>query len=346
MLLAQAAAAIDAARNAASASARAVAAYSALSIVMPLKERLVLEASSKTNVATGLRTDFDLNYEGFGSWTDSRFVAGYQAARDAGFKSVYTVVDWNRTSPSRGTYDFSLLDYQIGQAQKLGFKMALQINPNVGNLPAWAKSLAFNDLKALYYENARAVVARYGAKVSLYYACGELELATDPYTLPQLGELARQSLNGAKAGAPSMPFGIYVSASAYVAYQMNFAGVPSFYSGLTLLGHLAANDVNFDFVGLEMQYGTVFAPIDLQRFQEVLQDVHEVAKVPIYMGETGYSSRRRTWHRREFPLARWARPADAMPGGRVGTLRILHAMPFVKGYYWVHLDPDDSDAPN
>ena len=212
-------------------------------------------------------------------------------AKDAGFKSVYTNVDWNSTSPTQGVYEFSSLDNQIDQARKLGFQVALQVNWSYGNLPAWAKRLSFNELKAVYYENARTVVTRYGAKVSLYYACGEMELATDPLTLEQLAELARQSLNGARAAAPTMPFGIYVSASAYAPYQMNLGPAPSYYSGLSLLDYLSRNNINFDFVGLEMQYGTVLAPIDLQRFQEVLQDVYDVARVPIYMGETGYSSK-------------------------------------------------------
>jgi len=342
-LLAQATAAIDAAKSAASGAARALAAYNALSFVMPLKERLVLDASNTSISIGGRRGDFDLNYEGFGSWTDARYAPGYVLAKDAGFQSVYTTVDWNVTSPTRGAYNFSSLDYQIDQAQKLGFKVALQVNPNVGNLPAWAKSLSFTDLKTVYHENARIVVARYGSRVSLYYACGELELASDPLTLDQLAELARQSLSGARAAIPAMPFGIYVSASHYVGYQMNPGPNASYYSGLDLLGYLSRNNINFDFVGLEMQYGTVFAPVDLQRFQEVLQDVHDVAKVPIYMGETGYSSKTEDygiaasffWHNgfTEQAQYEWAD----------GTLRMLYAMPYVKGYYWVHVDPDDFD---
>ena len=71
-LLAQATAAIDVAKNAVGPATRALAAYSALSFVMPLKERLVLDASNKSVLTTGKRADFDLNYEGFGSWTDTR----------------------------------------------------------------------------------------------------------------------------------------------------------------------------------------------------------------------------------------------------------------------------------
>src|SRR5207253_2457512 len=70
-LMASATSAIAAARSAANASERARAAYTALSFVMPLKERLVLDASASWLAAHGARSDFDLNYEGFGSWTDN-----------------------------------------------------------------------------------------------------------------------------------------------------------------------------------------------------------------------------------------------------------------------------------
>lgn len=342
-LLTQAAAAIDAAKGASTSSARAVAAYKALSYVMPLKERLVLDASNKSILATGQRTDFDLNYEGFGSWRDVKHLPGYTSAKDAGFRSVLTNVDWPVISPAKGVYDFTSLDDQIDQALKLGFKVALNVNRNPPSQAAWVRNLSFDELKPLFYENARAVVARYGSRVSLYYAAAELELERSGLSLEQVAELVKQSLAGARAASPNTPFGIYVSASAYVPYQMNVSPNPTYLSGFDLISHLAKNNIKYDFLGLQMQYGTTFAPIDLQRFQEVLQDVYNVAKVPIYMGETGYSSKAEDygvaapfyWHDGLTQQAQYEW-AD-------GTLRTLYAMPFVKGYYWVHLDPDDND---
>ncbi len=327
-LLTAATSAMSAAQAASSSSARAVAAYTALSYVMPLKERLVLDASNAVNATLGTRADFDLNYEGFGSWTDSTQATGYAVARDAGFKSVYTVVDWNLTSPAQGTYDFTTLDYQVDEARKQGFQVALQINPNYGNLPAWAKGLPFAALKALYFENARRVVARYGTKVAVYYACGELELASYPMTLGQMAELARQSLAGARNAAPGTPFGIYASASAYVGYQMNPGTTPTFHSSQAFVELLVRSRIAFDFVGLEMQYGTVFAPIDLQRFKEVLDNVHAAAGVPLYMGESGYSSKSQDygiaagfyWH--EHPALSRSHPRNAsMTSASAGDAR-------------------------
>jgi hypothetical protein len=342
-LAAQAAAAVDAARNAPTASARAVASYTALSFVMPLKERLVLDASNAAIVAKGRRADFELNYEGFASWTDDRFVAGYASAADAGFSSVLTNIDWRAVSPSRGVYDFAALDYQVARANALGFKVALNVNLNVPSMPDWEQALPFDQLKAVYYEQARVAVSHFGASVARYYVASELELQTGQLTIDQGAELARQSLAGARDAAPGTPFGIYVSASAYVPYQMNVGANPSYRSGYDFMQYLADHGIRFDFMGLEMQYGTTFAPIDLQRFQQVLQETYDKLKLPIYMGETGYSSMTSDygiassfgWHDglTEQSQADWAD----------GTLRALYALPFVKGYYWVHLDADNND---
>ena len=339
-LMTQAIASMNAATGAASPPARAMAAYTALSSIMPLKERLVLDASNQAIASQ--RSDFDLNYEGFESWTDTQHVPGYTVARDAGFKSVYTNVDWNRISPSPGVFDFSSLDYSIERARALGFRVDLNII-NKPSQPRWAQNYSFDALKTLYRDLAYLLVARYGGQVARYYTAGEMELQTGGLTLPQAAELARQSLNGAREASPGTPFGYYVSASAYVGYQMNPGPQADYFSGLDLIAYMARHSILHDFIGLQMQYGTTFAPIDLQRFQEIVQTVHEIARVPIYMGETGSSSMTQDygipaqfyWHDGLTQQSQhdWAD----------GTLRILYAMPYVKGYYWVHLDPDNHD---
>lgn len=342
-LLSRATAAIDTARSAPTAATRAVAAYSALSFVMPLKERLVLDASNKLIAKNGRRADFDLNYEGFGSWTDNAHVPGYVKAKEAGFKSVLTNVEWEKISPARGRYDFSTLDYQIQQAERLGFKVALILNRNPNGAAPWMRNLSFSELKTLFYENARLVVTRYGSRVAWYYPAGELELERAGFTIEQVSELAKQSLDGAKAAAPSMAFGIYVSGSAYVSYQMNVTSNPSYLSGLELIRQLLKDNVKFDFIGLQMQYGTTFAPIDIQRFQEILLDYYKVANIPIYMGETGYSSKGEDYGDRSQFFWRGGLTQQVQYEWADATLRTLYAMPFVKGYYWVHLDPDNFD---
>jgi hypothetical protein len=339
----QAAAAVDAARNAPTASARAIASYTALSYVMPLKERLVVDASNAAIAATGRRGDFEMNYEGFGSWADDKFAPVYASGADAGFKNVLTNVEWTAISPSRGVYDFSALDYQVARAHALGFDVTLNVNRNISTMPDWEKALPFDQLKAVYYEQARVAVSHFGTSVARYYAASELELEMGSLTMDQAAELARQSLAGARDAAPGTPFGIYVSASAYAPYQMNLPANPSFRSGYDFMQYLAAHGIHFDFMGLEMQYGTTFPPIDLQRFQQVLQETYAKVKLPIYMGETGASSMTEdygipsnfAWHGglTEQTQADWAD----------GTLRTLYAMPFVKGYYWVHLDADNND---
>lgn len=342
-LASQSAAAVSAARNASNASDRAVAAYTALTYVVQLKEQLVLDSSNAAIAAKGRRTDFEMNFEGFGSWADSKFTGVYSSALDAGFTNVLTNVDWLTVSPSRGVYDFSSLDALIARANTLGFKVVLNVNRSVANLPSWAQSLPFDQLKTLYYEQARAAVSHFGANVVRYYAASELELEMGQFTIDQVAELARQSLAGARDAAPGTPIGIYVSASAYVPYQMNIVSKPNYCSGLELMQYLVDHGIRFDFVGLEMQYGTTFAPIDLQRFQQILQETYAKIKTPIYMGETGYSSMTENYGNSAAFGWRDGLTEKSQAEWADRTLRAVYALPFVHGYYWVHLDPDNHD---
>lgn len=340
--LANAKQAVDKVNSASTANERALASYQALGLILPLKEKIVLELSNQAIAKNKNRSDFDMNYEGFSSWIDTRHVEGYKKAKEAGFQSLLTNVDWKRVSPTKGTLNFSYLDYEIEQASKLGYKVVLNIH-NANSYADWTKSLSHDELKSMYFDNARAAVSYFGNRVSLYYVASEVELETGERTLKQLGDLAEAGLKGARAANPQLPFGIYISASAYVGYQMNPNGTPNYFAGSQVLHYLLRRDIKFDFVGLEMQYGTTFAPIDLQRFQQVISDFWKIAKVPIYMGETGYSSKTEDygiasnfyWHSglNQQSQYDWAD----------GTLRILYAMPNVKGYYWVHLDPDNYD---
>ena len=341
--LRQSAALVESARTAASNPARGAASYQALSIVMLLKEQIVLETSNHAIFQAGARGNFEMNYEGFGSWTDTRFVPDYQRARLAGFKTVLTFCDWSVISPSRGTYDFTVLDFLVDQAKALGYDVGLTVNQSIGAMPPWVRALPFDDLKAVYFENARRVAERYRGKVAVFYPSAEPELNAGLRTLVELGELVRASLDGARAGAPGTPAGLYTSGAAYVNYQMNPPPTADFVSGWTLLNHLVANNIRPDFIGLEMQYGTAFAPIDLQRMQELLRAVSDAAQAPVLIGETGYSSKAEDygingaffWHGglTQQAQAEWAE----------GVLRIAYAQPFIRGFYWVHVDPDDFD---
>jgi hypothetical protein len=140
-----------------------------------------------------------------------------------------------------------------------------------------------------------------------------------------------------------MRFGIYVSASAYVSYQMNPVQNANYVSGWDLMSYLSKTNTKFDFLGLEMQHGTVFAPLDLQRFQEVLLDFYAATGIPIHIGETGYSSRSENYGSPAQFYWHGGLTEDAQAEWADGTLRIAYGLPFVAGYYWVHLDPDDDD---
>jgi hypothetical protein len=334
---------IESAKSATSSEIRAVASYEALATVMPLKERLVREICDHLISQNRNRTDFILNYLGLGSWLDSRFVPYYGLVKEARFTFVHTNIDWKRISTAQGSYDFSSLDYEINQALSLGFSVALNIMQSVENLPEWALQLPFDDLKNLYFENARLVVKRYKDKAAMIYAIAEPELVTHNYNIEQIAELISQSLAGARDAAPSRLFGIFLSASAYVGYQMNRQPGANFLSSWDLINYIAKNNIQADFYGLQMQYATIFAPVDLQRIYEYLTDVYNVLKKPIYICETTYSSKTEDygiqsefgWHDglTQRAQAEWAD----------GILRMSFGNMFIKGISWTHLDPDNYD---
>ncbi|MEO7255280.1 MAG: beta-galactosidase [Casimicrobium sp.] len=341
--LQQAANLVSAATSAPDNAARAVVAYQALAVIMLLKEQLTLEISNAAIAQTNHRTDFTLNYEGFGSWTDSHFVAQYEQARAAGFGSVYTVVDWNVVSPTPGVYNFSSLDYQIDKAISLGFGVSLGINQSLGSMPEWVQNLPFEDMKARFYENALVVVQRYKDKIASIYPHTEPELSTKGRTLVQIADLTRQSFAGARAAAPTKAFGIYMSAAAYVGYQLNPVPNGEYFSSMDVLNYLIHNGMTPDFLGLEMQYATVFAPVDLQRQSEILQAYADTFRLPVYIGETGYSTRSDNYGISAQFFWREGLTEQAQAQWADGLLRIGYSNASVKGLYWVHVDPDNAD---
>lgn len=342
-LLSQASAAVSRATSASTPSARAIASYAALAIVMPLKERLVLEISDASVSAMTPGRPFVLNYEGIGGWDDEANLPNYERAQRVGFGQVLLVVDWTVVSPAPGQYNWSVMDEQMDEAVALGYGVALTVNQALSNMPAWVQNLSFSALETLYYQNAQAVVARYQSKLAAIYPIAETELATNGYSLAQLAQLVSQSIAGAKSVLPSMPMGYYASAAAYVGYQLNpMTSNCGCISSLDFLTYLTQNGVVPDYVGLEMQYGTIFSPLDLQRFFELLSTYHQATNLPIMIGETGYSSRAQDygsqapyyWHGglTDAAQAEWA--SD--------VLRVAYGLPFVPGLFWEHVAGGDN----
>ena len=342
-MLAQANALLQTATNAPDNITRAVASYQALGAIMPLKEQMIVEISNASIARSGYRHDFVLNYEGFGSWQASANLANYTSARAAGFTYLLTVPDWNQISPAQGVYNFASFDAQVNSALALGYDLSVcGVNQAIGSMPAWVQNLSLDDMKKVFYQNAFMFVQRYQGKIKSIYPQSEPELAVQGHTVADVGELTRQSFAGARAAAPGMQFGIYASASAYVGYQLNPPPGPNpdVLSGWDVLNYMSQNGITPDYIGVEMQYATIFAPVDLQRQQELLQTYYNVFKVPLYIGETGYSSKTEDyglqnpfyWHDglTEQAQAQWAD----------GLLRIAYGTPYVKGLNWVQLDPD------
>ena len=340
--LQRAATLVQAATSAGNNSAKAVAAYQALSVVMPLKEQLAIEISNAAISRAAPRKDFILNYEGFGSWVDARFKSHYAQAKLAGFTQVLTAVDWNFISPTPGVYNYTRLDQHVDEALAQGYSVAFSINQAVGSMPDWVVKLPFEDRKRLYFDNAFRIAQRYKDKVAVMYPQAEPGLVPKGNTLAQLAELTAQSLAGARAAAPGLKFGLYISAGAYVGYNMNYVPGEAYYSDWDVLNYLVQNGIKADFIGLEMQYGTVFAPLDLQRQGEILDVYYDLVKVPILIGETGYSSRTENYGIPGPYYWRDGLTEQAQAQWVDGLLRIAYSRPFMKGFYWVHVDPDNN----
>jgi uncharacterized protein (TIGR03437 family) len=341
--LQRAATLIETAKSAQSNSVRAAASYAALAIVMPLKEQITIELNNAAIARAGARKDFVLNYEGFGDWTDTRYKPMWAQAKAAGFKAVLTACNWNAISPSRGVYNFASIDNEVNQALAQSLEVSFSINQAVGSMPAWVAQLPFEDRKKVYYDNAFAIAQRYKDKATVLYAQAEPGLVAQGNTLEQLAELTRQSLAGARAAAPNMQFGIYLSAGAYVGYNMNHVPLGDYQSDWDILNYMVQNRIQFDFIGLEMQYATVFAPVDLQRQSELLDAYYDLTHVPIHIGETGYSSRAESYGIASPFYWRDGLTEQAQAQWADGMLRISYGHSFVKGFNWVHLTPDDTD---
>jgi len=322
---------------------RAIASYDVLSSILLIKEDLVLEISESKIEQTGYRSDFILNYNGFGSWTNEDFRPQYFSVQEAGFTSVYLTVDWKQVVPEQGIYDFYLLDWEINLAISLGFDVHIQVMPSVGSLPDWTKELSFEDLKTFYYENAQNIVNRYKDKVALFYAIGEAELNTRGYEIAHLTELVDQSLKGARSVAPEKPFGVFLNAPAYIGYQMHPPEEPEFVSTWDLIENLIEQDLEIDFFGVQMQYGTIFASIDLQRIQKILLDLYELTHKPIYISEATYSSKTEDYGIETSSYWHDGLSQHTQAEYAEGLLKIAYANHFIKGLSWTHMDPDDND---
>jgi len=149
-LLSQASAAVSQATSANTPAARAIASYAALAVIMPLKERLVLEISDAGISTMAPGRPFVLNYEGLGGWTEDAYLANYERAHGAGFGQLLLAVDWAVVSPAPGQYNWSVMDLQMDAAAALGYGVALTVNQALSNMPPWVQNLSFSDLKALY----------------------------------------------------------------------------------------------------------------------------------------------------------------------------------------------------
>lgn len=82
------------------------------------------------------------------------------------FKYLRLSVHWDVVEKDRGQFDFSLMDYYLGEAQKNGVKVLLAIGNKTPrwpecHFPEWSKSLAKNENRAELLNYLKTTVERY-----------------------------------------------------------------------------------------------------------------------------------------------------------------------------------------
>lgn len=85
---------------------------------------------------------------------------------DLGIKQLRLVSYWDKSEATRGTYDFTDLDWQFAMAEKYGAKVSLAIGlrqprwPEC-HMPSWAAELPKSDWAPLLKDYMKAVIERY-----------------------------------------------------------------------------------------------------------------------------------------------------------------------------------------
>ena len=287
------------------------------------------------------------------------------AAKEVGFEYLYDMgqASWSQISTTEGLYDFSRYNSCVDRTRKMGFEVVMFL-PWFGtdNIPGWAKILDFAEYKQNLIEYVKRSVNDLKGKVkfinlivepSLMMVSGSRYINVDfepnyfdSVKVDDLIDLVKTVFQAAREENTGINLGYSANAS-YNYWQLNpipFGGKPSPYSLLKLM---LESGLQPDYIGVELQHGTIQVPIDLSNLCETIQAYHDLSGLPIILTEmSSYPSRAEDygltdpapdvfWHdgMTEKSQAEWDTSA----------FKIAMGLPYCNGVQLVHLSPDNPD---
>jgi hypothetical protein len=139
----------------------------------------------------------------------------------------------------------------------------------------------------------------------------------------------------------------YSVAPSYNYWQLNplaFGGRPPPYS---LLKQTMESGVQPDFIGVELQHGTIQVPIDLSTLSETIQAYHDLTGLPILLTEmSSYPSRAEDYGlTAPAPNVYWhaGMTQQAQAEWDTSVFKIAMGLPYGIGVQMVHISPDNPE---
>ncbi len=118
---------------------------------------------------------------------------------DLGVRHLRLAAHWPLVEPHSGVFDFSVLDYQVAEAQKRGADIILALGRRLPrwpecHVPAWAQKLAWEEQKTAIRAYLTTVVNRYKSKPNIIYWQVENEPYLSLFAHDQCGDLDEEFL--------------------------------------------------------------------------------------------------------------------------------------------------------
>lgn len=118
---------------------------------------------------------------------------------DLGVKHLRLAAHWPMVEPSRGTYNFTELDYQIDKAEENGADVILAVGRRLPrwpecHLPEWSKSLSWEEQKEEIRRYIEVVVNRYKDRSNIIHWQVENEPYLSVFAFEHCGELDEEFL--------------------------------------------------------------------------------------------------------------------------------------------------------
>ena len=253
--------------------------------------------------------------------TNSIFNTTYATLlRDAGINFSYMLFPWEGVEPTPGNFEWGgLVSSQDMPAQtKYGFGfmggLAFWFNRSGGLgtqfSPLYQDQMSFSELKTNVFNHMRAMAERYKDSIAIWeFNEQNASWATSNLTWNEKFELISTAIKGLKAGNPDAKVLFNGTALPYEFNVGNLGAEDKIGSGISFyefLTQLAAHNINYAYIGLEIYYsggntdGYVPPCITMASFDDLLNLYSDLGK-PIFIRELSAPSSPQPnttwWHR-------------------------------------------------